>query len=353
MVNGIIVSGRRYQMIDDIKIYGSYEETKRKAENRKDWRKLGGVGMVLALVFLFAMRMLVSEAQVPFPGGCPTVKAMQDFDVLKFLGLWYEQKRYFAIFEAGGICVTANYTDKGNGAIKVNHTEYNTLALFTNQNFRSQFTVRLPWLVLLAQSLEFTVSRTPDLQRQSTELRTQVPQLRSTALELWASDAHTAADTLKSNSGLKAGFTATQDWLACCPTTTTTLLKSDSYNSITGTATLIDEGTLGVKFRSIGHVARMGESRNAYRVLVGRPEGKRPLGRPRHIWGDNIKMDLREVGYDDRDWINLAQNRDRWRAYVRVAMNLRKMKIVEKVQLCKMVELDVKVNMDMKLEDED
>ncbi|KAJ4430869.1 hypothetical protein ANN_19460 [Periplaneta americana] len=67
----------------------------------------------------------------------------------------------------------------------------------------------------------------------------------------------------------------------------------------------------------------MGESRNAYRVLVGRPEGKRPLGRPRRRWEDNIKMDLREVGYDDRDWINLAQDRGRWRAYVRAAMNLR------------------------------
>ncbi|KAJ4448703.1 hypothetical protein ANN_00093 [Periplaneta americana] len=75
--------------------------------------------------------------------------------------------------------------------------------------------------------------------------------------------------------------------------------------------------------RWAGHVARMGESRNAYRVLVGRPEGKRPLGRPRHRWEDNIKMDLKEVGYDDRDWINLAQDRDRWRAYVRAAMNLR------------------------------
>ncbi|KAJ4450296.1 hypothetical protein ANN_01716 [Periplaneta americana] len=67
----------------------------------------------------------------------------------------------------------------------------------------------------------------------------------------------------------------------------------------------------------------MGESRNAYRVLVGRPEGKRHLGRPRRRWEDNIKMDLREVGYDDRDWINLAQDRDQWRAYVRAAMNLR------------------------------
>ncbi|KAJ4440720.1 hypothetical protein ANN_08868 [Periplaneta americana] len=74
------------------------------------------------------------------------------------------------------------------------------------------------------------------------------------------------------------------------------------------------------RLRWAGHVARMGESRNAYRVLVGRPEGKRPLGRPRRRWEDNIKMDLREVGYDDRDCINLAQDRDRWRAYVRAAI---------------------------------
>ncbi|KAJ4431812.1 hypothetical protein ANN_20417 [Periplaneta americana] len=61
------------------------------------------------------------------------------------------------------------------------------------------------------------------------------------------------------------------------------------------------------RLRWTGHVARMGESRNAYRVLVGRPEGKRPLGRPRRRWEDTIKMDLREVGYDDRDWINLTR----------------------------------------------
>ncbi|KAJ4445386.1 hypothetical protein ANN_07191 [Periplaneta americana] len=76
------------------------------------------------------------------------------------------------------------------------------------------------------------------------------------------------------------------------------------------------------RLRWAGHVACMGESRNAYRVLVGRPEGKRPLGRPRRRWEDNIKMDLREVGYDGRDWIDLAQDRDQWRACVRVAMNL-------------------------------
>ncbi|KAJ4446283.1 hypothetical protein ANN_12978 [Periplaneta americana] len=77
------------------------------------------------------------------------------------------------------------------------------------------------------------------------------------------------------------------------------------------------------RLRWAGHVARMGEFRNAYRVLVGIPERKRPLGRPRRRWEDNIKMDLSEVGYDDRDWINLAQDRDRWRAYVRMEMNLR------------------------------
>ncbi|KAJ4438918.1 hypothetical protein ANN_14872 [Periplaneta americana] len=86
------------------------------------------------------------------------------------------------------------------------------------------------------------------------------------------------------------------------------------------------------RLRWAGHVARMGESRNAYRVLVGRPEGKRLLGRPRRMWADNIKMDLREVGYDGRDWINLAQDRDQWRAYARAAMNLRPLRhIVLKV----------------------
>ncbi|KAJ4439313.1 hypothetical protein ANN_07435 [Periplaneta americana] len=67
------------------------------------------------------------------------------------------------------------------------------------------------------------------------------------------------------------------------------------------------------RLRWAGHVARMGESRNAYRVLIGRPEGKRPLGRPRRRWEDIIKMDLREMGYDCRDWINLAWDRDQWR----------------------------------------
>jgi hypothetical protein len=67
----------------------------------------------------------------------------------------------------------------------------------------------------------------------------------------------------------------------------------------------------------------MGESRNAYRILVGKPDGKRPLGRPRRRWVHNIKLDLREVGWDGRVWIALAQDRDRWRAYVNAVMNLR------------------------------
>jgi hypothetical protein len=67
----------------------------------------------------------------------------------------------------------------------------------------------------------------------------------------------------------------------------------------------------------------VGGKRNAYRILVGNPEGKRPLGRPRCKWVDNIKMDLREIGWDGMDWIDLAQNRDQWRALVNAVMNFR------------------------------
>ena len=67
----------------------------------------------------------------------------------------------------------------------------------------------------------------------------------------------------------------------------------------------------------------MEQSRNACRVLVGKPESKRPFGRPRRRWEDNIKMDLREVGCDPRDWTSLAEDRDQWRAYVRTVKYLR------------------------------
>jgi hypothetical protein len=67
----------------------------------------------------------------------------------------------------------------------------------------------------------------------------------------------------------------------------------------------------------------MGEGRGMYKVLVGKPEGKRPLGRPRRRWKDDIKMDFKEVGCGGMDWIGLAQDRDRWRALVNAVMNLR------------------------------
>jgi hypothetical protein len=75
--------------------------------------------------------------------------------------------------------------------------------------------------------------------------------------------------------------------------------------------------------RWAGHVARMVEVRCAYNILVGRPEGRRPLGRPRRRWEDNIMMDLRESGFGDVDWFHWAQDRDRWRALVNTVMNLR------------------------------
>ena len=77
------------------------------------------------------------------------------------------------------------------------------------------------------------------------------------------------------------------------------------------------------RMRWAGHVARMGEGRGLHRVLVGKPEGKRPLGRPRHRWEDNIKMDLQEGGGSCGDWMELGQDRDRWRALVGTVRNLR------------------------------
>jgi hypothetical protein len=76
------------------------------------------------------------------------------------------------------------------------------------------------------------------------------------------------------------------------------------------------------RLRWAGHVACMGEGRGVYRVLVGRPKGKTPLGRPRRRWEDNIKLDLREIGIDGANWIWLAQDRVQWRAFVSTVMNL-------------------------------
>jgi hypothetical protein len=81
-----------------------------------------------------------------------------------------------------------------------------------------------------------------------------------------------------------------------------------------------------IKSRTVrwaGHVERMGEGIGVCRVLVGRPEGKRPQGRPRRRWEDNIKMELSEIGVDGANWIRLAQDTVQWRAFVNTVMNLR------------------------------
>jgi hypothetical protein len=77
------------------------------------------------------------------------------------------------------------------------------------------------------------------------------------------------------------------------------------------------------RMRWAGHVALVWEKRKAYRLLVVYPEGKRPLGKPRRRWVDNIRMDLGSVGWGDVDWIGLAQDRNRWRALVNTVLNLR------------------------------
>jgi hypothetical protein len=77
------------------------------------------------------------------------------------------------------------------------------------------------------------------------------------------------------------------------------------------------------RMRWVGHVARMGEEKKVYKILVGDPEGKRPLGKPRRRWEGGIRMDIREIGLGCVDWIRLAQDRDRWRTVVSAVMNLR------------------------------
>jgi hypothetical protein len=99
-------------------------------------------------------------------------------------------------------------------------------------------------------------------------------------------------------------------------------LHNDELHSLYSSANIV-RVIKSRRMRWAGHVARMGEGRGAYRVLVGRPEGKRPLGRPRRRWEDNIKMDLRYTGIDGANWTQLAQDRVQWRACVNTVMNLR------------------------------
>jgi hypothetical protein len=99
-------------------------------------------------------------------------------------------------------------------------------------------------------------------------------------------------------------------------------LHNDELHSLFSSPSII-RVTKSRRMRWARHVARMGEGRGVYRVLVGRPEGKRPLGRPRRWYEDNIKLDLRAIGINEANWIQLAQGRVQWRAFVNTVMNLR------------------------------
>jgi len=99
-------------------------------------------------------------------------------------------------------------------------------------------------------------------------------------------------------------------------------LRNDELNDLHSSPNIV-RVIKSRRMRWAGHVARMDEEMGVYRVLVGKPEGRRPRGRSRRRWGDNIKMDLQEVGYGYMDWIGLAPDRDGWRTLVSTVMNLR------------------------------
>jgi hypothetical protein len=101
-----------------------------------------------------------------------------------------------------------------------------------------------------------------------------------------------------------------------------TILRNEELHNLYSSPNIIKMAK-SRRMRWTGHISRMGAKRNAYRLLVGNPEGKRPLGKPRHRWEDNIRADLKEMGWGGVDWIDLAQNRDMWRALVNMVMNLR------------------------------
>jgi hypothetical protein len=98
-------------------------------------------------------------------------------------------------------------------------------------------------------------------------------------------------------------------------------LRNDELHSLYSSQNIV-RAIKSRRMRWAGHVARMGEGRGVCRVSVGRPEGKRSMGRPRRRWEDNIKMYLREIGIDGANWIRMAQDRVQWRAFVNTVMNL-------------------------------
>jgi hypothetical protein len=100
------------------------------------------------------------------------------------------------------------------------------------------------------------------------------------------------------------------------------MLHSEELHNLQSSPDIIRQ-VKSSRVRWAGHVVRIGEERKMYKVLVGKPEGKRPLGRPRRRWENGIRIDLREIGLGGVDWIRLSQERDLWRAVVRAVMNLR------------------------------
>jgi hypothetical protein len=100
------------------------------------------------------------------------------------------------------------------------------------------------------------------------------------------------------------------------------ILHNDELHSLYSSANIV-RVIKARRLRRAEYAARMGEGRGVYRVLNGNPEGKRPLGRPRRRWEDNIKLDLREIGIDGANWIRLARDRVQWWAFVNTVMNLR------------------------------
>jgi len=114
-------------------------------------------------------------------------------------------------------------------------------------------------------------------------------------------------------------------FIFCCPSEVTgewRILHNEELNDLYFSPNIV-RVIKSRRMRWAGHVAHMGEERVVYRVLVGKPEGRSPVGRPRRRWVDNIRVDLQEVGCGYMDWIGLAQDRDRWRALASAGMNLR------------------------------
>ncbi|KAJ4435808.1 hypothetical protein ANN_18427 [Periplaneta americana] len=292
MVNGRKFRGRRrYQMIDDINIRGSCAETKRKAENRK-----------------------IEESWV-----CSEKPALRLSKTRKFLeaskeiGLEVNPEKTKYMF------MSRDENIVRNGNIKIGNLSFEEVEKFkylgatvTNINDTRE---EIKHRINMGNSCYYSVEMLLSSSLLSKNLKVRIYKTVILPVVLYGYETWTV--TLREehrlrvfeNKVLRKIFVAKRDEV----TGEWRKLHNTELHALYSSPDII-RNIKSRRLRWAGHVARMDESRNAYRVLVGRPEGKRSLGRPRRRWEDNIKMDLREVGYDDREWINLAQDRDRWRA---------------------------------------